>query len=141
MLKEKKALPNDSSVLTLSPFLDEHRILRVGGRLKHSHLPREERFPILIPGRSHIALLLVRHYHEAVYHQGRHLTEGSVRASGFWIVGGRRLITNMIYKCVVVWIYFPPAPPFTGIVVDVFVPGVLLHVVPEEVLLHQNVGL
>ncbi|XP_054611777.1 uncharacterized protein LOC129169411 [Dunckerocampus dactyliophorus] len=50
--------------------------------------------------KHHIATLLIRHYHEAVKHQGRHFTEGAVRASGLWLVGGKRPISSIISKCV-----------------------------------------
>jgi hypothetical protein len=137
-LKEKKALPRNSSVLALAPFLDENNILRVGGRLKHSDIPEKEKMPILIPGRSHIAMLLVRHFHENVCHQGRHFTEGAIRSAGFWITGGKRLIANVIHRCVTCrklrgkfseqkMSNLPtervtPTSPFTFVGVDVFGP-------------------
>lgn len=55
---------------------------------------------VLIPGRHHIATLLVRHFHEEVQHQGRHFTEGALRAAGCWIVGGKRVISTNISNCV-----------------------------------------
>lgn len=137
-LTNLKKLSKDSHILNLTPFLDEKGILRVGGRLKSSQLPINEKHPILIPGRSHIALLLVRHYHEEVHHQGRHITEGAVRTAGYWITGGRRLIANLIFKCVIcrklrgkfskqMMSDLPSdrtsqAPPFTYVGIDVFGP-------------------
>ena len=55
-LQEKRLLPRNSSLLTLSPFLDENGILRVGGRLKASALPISEKHPILLPGKHHICI-------------------------------------------------------------------------------------
>lgn len=55
---------------------------------------------MIIPGKSHIAILLVRHYHEKAAHQGRYLTEGAVRSAGFWVTGGKRLINSVIHNCV-----------------------------------------
>ena len=49
-------------------------------------LPRDERHPVILP-KTHITTLIVRHYHEEVVHQGRHLTEGAVWSAGVWIVG------------------------------------------------------
>ncbi|TWW78186.1 hypothetical protein D4764_11G0003070 [Takifugu flavidus] len=48
----------------------------------------------------HVTTLLVRHYHDKVAHQGRHFTEGALRTAGVWIIGGRRLISGIIFKCV-----------------------------------------
>lgn len=55
--------------------------------------------PIIIPKGHHVATLLVRHFHQRVFHQGRKLTEGAIRAAGYWIVGARRLINSVIHKC------------------------------------------
>jgi hypothetical protein len=137
-LKEKQTLPRNSSVLSLSPFLDEKGILRVGGRLQRSELSLGEKHPILIPGHHHIATLITRHYHESVQHQGRHFTEGAVRAAGFWITGGKRLVSLLVHRCVkcrklrgsvchqkmaeLPADRLTPSPPFTFVGVDVFGP-------------------
>ena len=98
-LKQKGDAPNSSPISKLSPILEDG-IIKVGGRLRHAQLDSGEKNPIVLPGYSHIAKLLVRHYHEQVEHQGRHFTEGAVRASGLWIVGGKRLINSVLHKCV-----------------------------------------
>lgn len=61
-------------------------------RLKFSHLTSREKNPVILAKDSHIALLLVRHHHEQVRHQGRHLIEDAVRAAGLWILGAKQLI-------------------------------------------------
>lgn len=137
-LKKGKPLPRNSSVLSLSPYLDSDNILRVGGRLKGAQIPLHEKSPILIPGAHHIATLLIRHYHESVCHQGRHFTEGAVRSAGYWITGGKRLISSLLFKCVMCRKLrgrlglqkmadlpqdrMTPSPPFTYVGVDVFGP-------------------
>ncbi|KAM6948701.1 importin-13-like [Aplochiton taeniatus] len=55
-------------------------------RLKHADLSTQEKNPIILPKNSHVSLLLVRQYHEEVKHQGRHFTEGALRAAGFWVL-------------------------------------------------------
>lgn len=99
-LQAGKCLPKSSSISKLSPFIGIDGLLRVGGRLKHSSLTEPEKHPILVPGRHHIAILIVRHYHEQIKHQGRHITEGSIRSAGFWITGAKSLVSSVIYKCV-----------------------------------------
>ncbi len=54
----------------------------------HSVYSSHEANPVLIPGK-HVALLLIRHHHATVKRQGRHITEGAVRSSALWIVGGK----------------------------------------------------
>lgn len=98
-LQANKVVPKNSLLLKLSPTLEDDLIC-VGGWLKQSHLEPAEKNPIILPKDSHIALLLVRHYHEQVKHQGRHLTEGAVRAAGLWILGAKRLISSVLHKCI-----------------------------------------
>lgn len=97
-----------------------------------------EKNPIILPKDSHISLLLIRHHHEQVEHQGRHLTEGVVRAVGLWILGGKRLINSVLHKCITCrklrgkmeeqrMADLPPerlkiCPPFTYVGLDVFGP-------------------
>ena len=39
-------------------------LLRVSGRLNRSNMPVNEKNPVVIPCQPHIALLLIRHYHD-----------------------------------------------------------------------------
>ncbi|KAI2663492.1 Acid-sensing ion channel 5 [Labeo rohita] len=94
-------IPPNSSLWKLHPILDQNQLLRVGGRTERSDLSMNEVHPIIIPGRHHLATLLVSHYHEAVKHQGRHLTEGAIRTAGFWLVGAKRCISSLLHRCVI----------------------------------------
>ncbi|XP_041418746.1 uncharacterized protein LOC121393682 [Xenopus laevis] len=135
---EKEGMPNDSPLRALDPFIDENGLLRVGGRLRNADLGPEERNPIIVPGHHYIATLIVRHYHIQSQHQGRHITEGAVRSAGYWITGGKRCVSSLIFKCVICkklrntcetqkMADLPPDrlrtdPPFTHIGLDVFGP-------------------
>ncbi|XP_061180594.1 uncharacterized protein LOC133189205 [Saccostrea echinata] len=137
-LQEKKTLPLKSNIIALHPFVDNKGILRVGGRLNKAPFTIDERNPVILPGKSHIARLLITHLHEKVYHQGRLITEGTVRSNGFWIIGCKRLVNSILYKCVVCrklrgklefqqMADLPPdrvtsGPPFSSVGVDVFGP-------------------
>nr|XP_023661387.1 uncharacterized protein LOC111840623 [Paramormyrops kingsleyae] len=137
-LQEHKTLPGQSRLKKLSVVIDADGLLRVGGRLSHAALSDKEKRPIIIPHDHHIATLIVRHYHNRVAHQGRHITEGAIRAEGFWILGGKRLISAVIHKCVICrklrgrlesqkMADLPedrvtPEPPFTSVGIDVFGP-------------------
>ena len=138
-LMERKCIPKDSSVISLSPFLDSDGILCVGGRLsKATHLVSKEKNPIILPSKHHVSRLIARHCHEVVKHQGRHFTEGQIRSEGYWIIGGKRLVSSIIFNCVPCrklrgrfeyqrMADLPAdrleiAPPFTYVGVDVFGP-------------------
>ncbi|XP_059837241.1 uncharacterized protein LOC132400293 [Hypanus sabinus] len=136
-LQVNKPIPKDSPLRKFSPIL-KNNIICIGGRLIHCQLPAAEKSPVLLPKGSHVSLLLARHYHEQVKHQGRHLTEGAIRAAGLWILGGKSLINSVLHKCVTCrklrgrlevqrMADLPPerleaCPPFTNVGLDVFGP-------------------
>lgn len=92
-------IPKHSNILTLSPYLDDLGLLRVGGRLRNAKLDSAQINPVIIPT-HHVTTIIIRHYHENVYHQGRQITEGSIRNAGFWLIGAKRMITSFINNCV-----------------------------------------
>ncbi|KAJ8369941.1 hypothetical protein SKAU_G00099690 [Synaphobranchus kaupii] len=96
---KNRDIPKSSSLIKLSPVVDED-IIRISGRLKHAELDSGEKNPIILPRQSHVSTLLVRHYHNQVKHQGRHFTEGAIRAAGLWVVSGKRLIGSILHSCV-----------------------------------------
>ena len=100
-LKAKaKRLKQTSSIQRLDPFLDASGLVRVGGRIRRSDLSLQEKHPIILPKNSHITTLVIRHYHDAVQHQGRLLTLNEIRQAGYWIIHGRSAVSNVIHKCV-----------------------------------------
>lgn len=63
-LMEGRELHRTSSIISLSPIFDSSGIMRVGGRLRYSKGAKYlEVHPVIIPKGSHIADLLIRHYH------------------------------------------------------------------------------
>ena len=137
-MNQRKPISAKSSILKLNPILDKRRILRVGGRLNKAERCLEANNPVLIPGKSSIANLLVHHYHEQIQHQGRYFTEGAIRSHGFRITGAKRLSSTVLYKCVkcrklrgkqehqkmadLPVDRVTPAPPFSSVSVDTFRP-------------------
>lgn len=69
------------SIVSLYPVLDKNGLLHIGGHpVIKSRLPHQVENAMIIPGNQHImiAMLIVRHFHETVKHQGRYLTEDAV---------------------------------------------------------------
>lgn len=93
-------IPKDSPLLTLNPIMGEDGLLRVGGRISQANIGHYDKNPVIVPGRHHTTVLIVRHYHAQCQHQGRHLTEGAVRMAGYWIIGAKRCISSLIFRCV-----------------------------------------
>lgn len=101
-LKQRKEVSTKNKrqrLYKLNPFLDDQGILRVGGRLKHSVLHPDVKHPAILPRKSHVSTLLIRHFHEKIHHQGRGMTLNELRASGIWIVGGCSAVASYIYRC------------------------------------------
>ena len=137
-IRNQERLPKSSPIKSLDPFIDNHGLLRVGGRIHDSSLSHKEKNPLIIPGNHHIAALIIRHHHEQTHHQGRLYTEGAVRTAGFWVVGGKRKVSSLIYQCVICKRLRAPLtvqkmadlpqdrlttdPPFTNVGLDVFGP-------------------
>ena len=140
-LKIGKKLPKSSPLTSLKPIIDPEGILRVGGRLHYADTSFEERHPIIISAKHHIAKLIVENCHVEVKHQSRHFTHRMVRRKGFWIIGEKRLIYRVIHECLTCrklrgkfqqqrMADLPaerlPSPPFTNIGIDVFGPWKVL---------------
>ena len=73
-----KGRKKTSYLRKLDPFLDENNVLRVGGRFRLSSVSYECRHPIILPTE-----LIIRHYHQAVEHQGRGITQNVIRFAVF----------------------------------------------------------
>ena len=133
-----KTMKKSSSLYKLDPFLDEDGVLRVGGRLGKSSVPYDVKHPVILPKKGRVTNLILCHYHQSVMHQGRGITQHEIRSSGYWIVGGRSVVSNHISKCVscrklrgspqeqkmanLPEDRLEPAPPFTFCAVDYFGP-------------------
>jgi hypothetical protein len=90
---------SSSSLYKLDTFLDEYGLLRVGGRIRESSLPFEEKHPLILPKKHFISDLIARHCHEKSCHQGRGITMSSIRSHGYWIIGLSSVVSSLIHKC------------------------------------------
>ena len=86
------------SILQLSPFVKDG-ILRVGGRLQHSHLPYDQKFPIILSPQHPVTELIVDYYHRRDAHSGTLQVLSAVREK-FWIVHGQSSVRKILRKCV-----------------------------------------
>lgn len=91
-------LSSKSRLLSLSPYLDEDEILRVGGRLDRGPLSESRKHPIIIPKGS-FAEKILRYYHLAGEHSGPTLTLALAREE-FWVIDSRNTARKVIHNCV-----------------------------------------
>ena len=73
-LKQGKQIIKKSKLFTLDPFLENHNILRVGGRIKNSMLSYSQKHLILLPRTHHETNLIINSYHQQNYHSGTQTT-------------------------------------------------------------------
>ncbi|GFW02285.1 integrase catalytic domain-containing protein [Trichonephila clavipes] len=97
-IKKHISLPPKSPLRSLHPFIDEHGLVRVGGRLQNSQLRFNSKHPIILPSQHSISELLIKEQHIAHLHAGSTLLAHVLRQS-HWIVGSRKLINKCIRKC------------------------------------------
>ena len=98
VLTTGKEFPRNSKILNISPFLDEDTgTIRVGGRLAQSQIHHDQKFPYLVHSDSHLAILILRYFHEATLHGGGQLTLNSSR-SEYWIWQRQELLQQSHQK-------------------------------------------
>jgi len=97
-LKVNRSVSNSSCLASLSPFLGEDKLIRLGGRIENSPLSFKERHPIILP-KHRISDLLITQAHKAALHGGTQLTLRILRQS-YWIIAARSSVKSYIHACV-----------------------------------------
>ncbi|XP_033218092.1 uncharacterized protein LOC117173561 [Belonocnema kinseyi] len=98
ILDRKIELDRNSPLLTLNPFLDENKILRVGGRLANAAIEFNRKFSIIIKAHP-LVTLLIRYFHRKCLHGETQLTLSLLRQN-FQLIRGRQTVKSVIYKCI-----------------------------------------
>ncbi|XP_045032123.1 uncharacterized protein LOC116920515 [Daphnia magna] len=97
-LKNKRPLKLSSMLITLSPFLDEKGILRVGGRLNYASLSFDIKHPKILAHDHPLTRLIVMREHDLLFHPSPERLLSSIR-SQYWIIKGRVAIKRYLHKC------------------------------------------
>ncbi|KAG0409918.1 hypothetical protein HPB47_012973 [Ixodes persulcatus] len=92
-----KNLERRSSVVSLAPFIDPNRLLRVGGRQQQLNETIEVKYPLLLPPDHRFIELFVRDCHRRTLHGELQYTLTRVRER-FWIPRARQLAKKVINK-------------------------------------------
>ena len=125
-----------SPLYRLDPFLDEHYLLRVAGRLNKGSFRKDLKHPVILPRKSHITEMIISHFHKKLKHQDRSMITNEIRQHAFWIIGCSSAVYSFISKCVICRKFcgkiqeqkmsnlptdrIQPEPPFTYSGVDFF---------------------
>ena len=99
-LQNHKSVSRTSRILSLNPFLDEHGILRAGGRIEKFSANISLVKPIILNKSEQFTKLLIRHYHEKYYH-GSHETITNEIRQHYWIFGLRQALRTVISRCII----------------------------------------
>ena len=99
-IKAQQPLKNKSVLSSLNPFIDDHGVLRAGGRLSQSSLSFNAKHPVILPCKHKISELLIKELHITNLHAGPTLLSHVVKQL-YWIIGAKRIIRRIIHKCLV----------------------------------------
>ena len=135
-VRKKTKMRRTSHIYRLDPFIADG-ILRVGGRLSNADISEDSKHPVILPRKSHVTTLIIRHAHEQLGHVGRGHVLSRLREK-YWIVGATSAVRQVISACVTCrrskastleqkmadlpQDRLTPAPPFTYVGVDYFGP-------------------
>ena len=80
-------------------YIDEQGVLRSQTCVTNASLPETNKNPILLPTRHPFTKLVIKEYHEKVYHNGVRVTLTAIRQN-FWILRGREAVKSVVKGCV-----------------------------------------
>ncbi|XKL60216.1 hypothetical protein PGB90_001232 [Kerria lacca] len=99
-LKSNTAVHKRSCLLSLSPILDEHGIIRVGGRCRKASLPFANKHPIILPAKAKFVELLIRFVHWKYFHATKSFVINFLN-NEHWVVGSlSNEVKRIIRSCV-----------------------------------------
>ncbi|XP_076246260.1 uncharacterized protein LOC143186468 [Calliopsis andreniformis] len=97
-LAKNKSAGLQSRITSLSPFVDEDGLIRVGGRLKNASIPFGQKHPMILPTPHPFTILAIGNEHVRLLHTGSQRTLASLR-NKFWILSGRRAVRKTVHQC------------------------------------------
>ena len=98
-LQAQEDLPASSTLRKLHPVLGSDGTMRLGGRLTHADIDEDAARPLLIPPKSPLVKLILRHIHQRMYHAGAGICCVEFRKM-FWTSGLKSKIRHVIHDCV-----------------------------------------
>lgn len=98
-LLKASSVSKNARLAAFNPFLDEHGLLRVGGRLVNSNSAPEKQHPILLPSKHHVTDLIIREVHHDLHHAGIQSSLCTLRQR-FWLLDGKNQVRKIVRNCV-----------------------------------------
>ena len=97
--QRKGLIKRDSPLINLSPVIQEE-LLKVGGRLQNAPISENAKHQIILPKNHHVSMLLIRHTHQKVGHQGQNHVLAELRQK-YWIIKAGVMVRSILRRCVV----------------------------------------
>ena len=98
-LSKKNCLPANSRISQLSPFIDEHGILRSRVRLAKATVILCSRFPVILDAACPSIELFLQHIHSTNGYCGLEFSRAVVQQQ-FWILKARKVLRQLIRRCI-----------------------------------------
>ena len=98
-LVDGNCVSRKSNIFKLDPFLDDHEIIRVGGRISQSRMEYKLKHPILLPKNGHVTSVIIDFSHRRVGHGSRGMTINEIKSNGFWVINCTAAMKSKISKC------------------------------------------
>jgi hypothetical protein len=97
-LKRRRQLKQGSTLIPLTPFLDNDNILRVGGRLKHADFDYLSKYPVII-AKTNVRLPLILLYaHQRTLHGGPQMMITFLRRK-YWLIDAGNTVKKFVRNC------------------------------------------
>ncbi|XP_033226543.1 uncharacterized protein LOC117179026 [Belonocnema kinseyi] len=91
-------ISQSSTIIKSTPLFDG-QLLHVGGRLKHSLLTYDEKYPLILTPKPILTILIIRDCHLRCLHGGVQLALSTLRLP-YLILRGRSLVRLLIHRCI-----------------------------------------
>ncbi|XP_062541856.1 uncharacterized protein LOC134209850 [Armigeres subalbatus] len=96
---EKQIVSKSSPIYTLTPFLDDEGVIRIGSRTeKASNLAYEAKYPVILPKNHTGTTLLVNSFHRKYLHANGETVLNEIRQR-YYIPGLRTVIRRVTREC------------------------------------------
>ena len=93
-------MSHTGNISSLNPFIDQDRILRVGGRLKKASIPYEQKHPAILPKNSKLGKIYFSTMHRKLFHVGPQGLLNALRLK-LWLIGGKNLARKKVHSSVI----------------------------------------
>ena len=99
-LSKGKHVSKKSKLRDLNVFIDNNQLIRVGGRLRHAEISYNQKYPIVLPAKHKLTVIIVSYFHIKNMHVGAQALLCYIRQE-FWPLNGRNICKTVVHNCVI----------------------------------------